>query len=77
MADVYRRKVEQLADALNGDDLASCSAREALRALIERVVLTPTAGGVTIDLIGEQAGILDVASGQKAKGLAVSGEPSD
>jgi site-specific DNA recombinase len=77
MADVYRRKVEQLADALKGDDLASTSAREALRPLIERVVLTPTADGITLDLVGDLAGILDVASGGATRGTAVLGDPSD
>ena len=77
MADVYSRKVAQLADALNGDDLASSSAREALRVLIDRVVLTPTPDGVTIDLIGDLAGILYVASGGATRGAAVLGDPSD
>jgi hypothetical protein len=62
---------------LSGDDLASASAREVLRALIDRVVVTPAAGGATIDLIGDLAGILHVASGGAIRGTAVLGEPSD
>ena len=77
MADVYRRKVDQLAEALSGDDLASAGAREALRMLIERVIVTPAADGATIDLIGDLAGILYVASGGAIRGTAVLGEPSD
>ena len=77
MADVYRRKIAELAEALNGDDLACASAREALRALIDRVVLIPTAVGVTIELIGDLAGILHIASGGAGRGTAIGGDPSE
>ena len=77
MAEVYRRKVAELAEALDGDDLACAGARKALRALIERVVLTPTPRGVTIDLIGDLAGILQIASGGEIRGTTFGGGPSE
>ena len=47
-------------------------AAEALRALIDKVVLTPSEDGYDIDLHGDLAGILTLASGAKAK-TAVAG----
>jgi site-specific DNA recombinase len=76
MAHVYRRKVRALADALKMDDSASASAREALRGLIDQVVVAPTSEGFTIELVGDLAGILCVAAGQDHRGMAISGDPS-
>ena len=44
---------------------ANVEAIEAMRSLIDRIVLTPTAGKLTIDLYGEIAAILRMAAGKK------------
>lgn len=66
MSIIYHSKVSNLADALNKPDVR-CEAAEALRALIDHVVLTPSAEGYDIDLHGDLAGILALASAQNAK----------
>lgn len=63
---LYHSKVSDLANALNEPDVRS-EAAEALRALIDKVVLTPSEDGYDIDLHGDLAGILALASGKKAK----------
>ena len=62
----YHSKVSNLADALNKPSVR-CEAAEALRVLIDQVVLTPSAEGYDIDLHGDLAGILALASAQNAK----------
>jgi len=57
LSEVYREKVETLADALN-DDAIRGEAAEVLRGLIDRVVLTPDAGALRIELYGDLAEIL-------------------
>jgi hypothetical protein len=52
------------------------AAQEAIRALIESVIVTPAGETMMVDLVGEFDGILSIASGQKVKGPAPSGEPS-
>ncbi len=66
MADVYRRHVANLRAGLkrDGDSAPSTATQNALRALIQRVVITPADDGVSIDLIGDLAGILRAASGK-------------
>ncbi len=66
MSRLYHSKVSDLANALNEPDVRS-EAAEALRALIDKVVLTPSEDGYDIDLRGDLAGILALASGKKAK----------
>ncbi|CUJ81278.1 hypothetical protein PH7735_00001 [Shimia thalassica] len=66
MSSLYHAKVSNLADALNASDLRN-EAAEALRALIDKVVLTPTEEGYDIDLQGDLAGILGLATEPKAK----------
>lgn len=44
IADVYRKKVNALADSLNQNDTLS-EASEILRSLVEKVILTPSAAG--------------------------------
>ncbi|WP_370456807.1 zinc ribbon domain-containing protein [Ruegeria sp. THAF57] len=66
MSDVYHSKVRDLANALNEADVRS-EAGEALRALIDKVVLTPTEDGYDMDLHGDLAGILALAIDEKAK----------
>lgn len=64
VAELYRRKVARLADAL-ADSEASQEAAAAIRSLIGDVVLTPgkRRGEVKATLRGELLGILDFASG--------------
>ena len=72
MAQIYRRKVGDLVAALTKEDDAGM-AREAIRNLIDRVILTPDGqakGGLRIDLEGELAGILALATEHKGVGGA-------
>ena len=71
MSDIYHSKARDLANALNETDVRS-EAAEALRALIDKVLLTPTEDGYDMDLHGDLAGILALASGKNAK-TAVAG----
>jgi hypothetical protein len=68
MADYYRQQVTKLRDALN-DEAHRAEAADILRTLIDRIELRPvtTKGQKTlaIDLHGELAGILSLASKQK------------
>ena len=58
---LYRRKVERLESLLADPELAG-EAMEAIRALIERIVLTPRpAGGLDAVLHGDLAQILTIA----------------
>ena len=67
MAEVYHRKVADLAEALNRED-ARAEAAEILRGLIERIELQPRAEGYEILLRGDLAGILALsARTQKAR----------
>jgi len=61
IANVYRKKVETLADSLNRDETRP-EASEILRSLVEKVILTPSAAGFSIELYGELAGILALCS---------------
>jgi DNA invertase Pin-like site-specific DNA recombinase len=74
IAEVYRQKIERLADAL-ADSQASQEAASAIRSLIGGVVLTPgeRRGEVNATLSGELLAILDIASGGNAPRTAVPG----
>ena len=61
LAEIYRRKVAMLHDALE-DTETRAEAFEAIRALISAIVLTPADGELTIDLQGHIAHILTLAS---------------
>ena len=65
MATKYHREVRQLVDLLNEDGHRP-EAAELLRTLVEKVVLTQVKGqkDFRIDLIGDLAGILNVATGK-------------
>ncbi len=71
MADIYRGHVARLHEALenSGDDR---EAFDAIRSLIQQVVVTPGNGKPTIDLHGQIAAILNLTAGKKAElgGLA-------
>ena len=61
MAEIYHRKVADLAEALNRED-ARAEAAEILRGLIERIELRPGAEGYEILLRGDLAGILALSA---------------
>ena len=69
IADIYRRKVERLAEAL-ADPRDRDEAAEAIRGLIERIVLTPgeKRGALHAALHGDLGTILEWAEGGSRKG---------
>ncbi|OGT54677.1 MAG: hypothetical protein A3E01_10015 [Gammaproteobacteria bacterium RIFCSPHIGHO2_12_FULL_63_22] len=77
MAEVYRRKVSELAASLSGEQTAAAKARETLRSLIDRIVITMAPEGPSVDLIGDLAGILNVASAGAIRGSTVAGGPKE
>ena len=68
MSEIYRQKVGELHQVLAaGRELPEVY--EALRSLIDRVVLKPIDGALTIDLHGEITEVLKLICGrQKARG---------
>lgn len=67
LADDYRRRIADLTVALEGDD--QLAARNALRSLIGRIVVTPAAGrGVDIEVHGILASAIELAGGKLPKG---------
>jgi DNA invertase Pin-like site-specific DNA recombinase len=56
VAEVYRRKVEELHNALRQEDAGP--ARELVRGLVEAIVLMPEDGRLAVEVRGELAGIL-------------------
>jgi DNA invertase Pin-like site-specific DNA recombinase len=64
MADLYRTKVEQLAESLQRAD-GRLEASETLRGLIDAIVLTPEKGQLRIELRGNLAALLTVAQQTK------------
>jgi hypothetical protein len=63
MASAYRREVGALHEALQGASEADrARAGEAIRALVEAIVLTPGDGGLEIDVKGDLGGILAIAA---------------
>lgn len=68
MADLYREKVTQLARGLEHEDSRTAAA-EALRGLIDAIVLTPQGGELRIELQGNLAAMLKAAQAQS------TGEP--
>ncbi|MGE3934297.1 MAG: recombinase zinc beta ribbon domain-containing protein [Rhodospirillaceae bacterium] len=69
LAEMYRRKVEGLHDALN-EPASRTEAIEVLRTLVDRVVLRPLEKGMEVELIGEIANMValgaDLAENAKA-----------
>ena len=78
IAQVYRDKVERLQEALQADS-GGQAALEAVRALIDRVVLTPAAGGrgFEIELIGEIASMIRLGLAESQKGSRANGADPD
>jgi site-specific DNA recombinase len=68
MANRYRKEVENMRQALNRKD-ARAEASEHLRGLIGKIVLSPEPGrkDLRIDLHGDLAGILQIASQKQAR----------
>ena len=64
MADLYRSKVEGLAEALQRED-TRLEASEMLRGLIDSIVLTPEEGRLRIELRGNLAAMLTAAQQTK------------
>ena len=65
MAEVYRKKVDELALLLQGEDDKQ-EAFEAIRGLIDRIVLSPEHGDLKVDLHGELAAILRLSQVSKS-----------
>ena len=64
MADVYREKVGSLCRALESEE-SRTSAVDAIRALIETIVLEPDGERLNITLKGDLAGLLGAARDSK------------
>lgn len=63
---IYRRKVEQLAEALNADETTRLEAAEALRGLI--TAITPVDGDeLSVELVGELTGIMALGDADAKK----------
>ena len=70
LAELYRRKVADLADAIHAPENRD-EAFEVIRSLIDRVVLTPTEDALRIDLEGDLAGILSLCDSSKKPAASV------
>jgi site-specific DNA recombinase len=66
MAEIYHRKVADLHAALNVDDVTRVEATGILRSLIDAIVLVPVGAELRIELRGDLAGILNVATKEKS-----------
>lgn len=66
MALQYRKRVQQLYDALQDEDEGKrIEAADTLRSLVDQIVLTPVDGKVEIDVQGDLAGILMISAQTK------------
>jgi site-specific DNA recombinase len=67
MAEIYRQRVSELQQVLAAGN-EQAQAFEAVRSLIDKIVLTPAEGVLRIDLHGEAASILQLsAAGKKGR----------
>ena len=66
LAEVYRRKVAELATLIEGGMAAE--AFEAIRGLVDTITLTPDGEGLRVELRGELAAMLALASDSKKPG---------
>ncbi|APX17652.1 resolvase [Phaeobacter inhibens] len=71
MADRYHKEVRGLMETMNNPETRA-EASQHLRAMIDKVVLTPNETGeeLTVDLIGDLAGILSVATSSESARVA-------
>ena len=74
MAELYRRRVAALEEAINRPD-ADTEAIEAIRSLAEKIVLQPVDGKLAFDLYGEIGAILKLATSHN--GVEVLGPVSE
>ena len=72
IAEVYRRKVEELHNALRAEDAGP--ARELIRGLVEAIVLAPEDGRLRVEVRGELAAILRLSGPPNEKAPAGSPE---
>ncbi len=74
MALQYRRRVQQLYDALQGDDEARrVEAADTLRTLVDQIILTPAGDRLEIDVQGDLAGILAISAQSKNPAALATG----
>ncbi|WP_323010582.1 recombinase family protein [Paracoccus sp. (in: a-proteobacteria)] len=74
MALQYRKRVQQLYEALQGDDEAQrIEAADILRSLVDKIVLTPVDGKIEIDVQGDLAGILMLSAQTKNPAAGATG----
>jgi DNA invertase Pin-like site-specific DNA recombinase len=67
LADTYRKRIDQLSTALEGSSDARAEAKQALRGLVEKVVVIPKQDrGVDLELHGRLAEIISFAQNKKA-----------
>src|SRR5680860_770260 len=66
LAHLYRRKVEQLQEALNHPEIRD-EAIQVLRGLLERVVVAPIEGGFNVEIVGEIAQMIEIGLGKGKK----------
>jgi site-specific DNA recombinase len=76
MADLYREKVVQLARGLEFED-SRIAASEALRGLIDAIVLTPEEGVLKIEPQGNLAAMLKAAQAPSSDGFQTLGRWED
>ncbi len=76
LADIYRRKVEHLATALNHPE-SRTHAAEILRGLISEIRLTPSDDGHDIELVGELAAIMALDGAKNKKAQPKAGQVSE
>ncbi|MGC1177457.1 MAG: zinc ribbon domain-containing protein [Methyloceanibacter sp.] len=66
LAQVYRRQVERLQDALNEPEIRD-EALQILRGLVERVSISPAENGLEVEIVGEIAKMVELGIENKAK----------
>lgn len=73
IAEEYRKAVDRLGEMLSGNDISDTVARNTVRSLIDRVILTPTdeRTGMHIDVEGRLQNILAIATGQPVRSPTV------
>lgn len=69
IAGAYREAVKQVTGLLDGDEAETRAGRNALRSLVDRVILTPRteARGMDIDVEGRLAAMLDMGTGKSPR----------
>ncbi len=70
LAEVYRRKVADLNEALE-DEKTKAEAFELIRSLIDTITFTPEAGELRVDLAGALAGILNLCAEKQTPAAAM------